>query len=218
MIIKFVTVLMLVLCLQAACPNDKRCLKCSGTTCEVCYKSFIDTTGGCSEPKDKVGNCLLYENSKNCAYCELGYYADRGECKKNGDGNCAIESKKDYCVACKYRLVAKNGECEKDTACSDSNCKICAEGGSVCLICAAGFTNHRGSCKSESVKNCMTASFSSASKCISCRYGYYDNGSACVASDLFKVEDEEKLLSAFLLNSRLMVILLGLITFVNPFN
>ena len=207
--------MLVLLCLQTACPDDKRCLNCSGDTCEVCYKSFVSSTGACSEPKDKQSNCLLYEDASNCAYCELGYYVDRGECKKNDSSNCAFESKRDYCVACKNRLVAKEGECEKDTACADTNCKVCAEGGAVCMICASGYSNYKGTCTKEVVTNCMTTSFSSASKCISCRYGYYDNGGKCVVSDLFDLEDEEKNLSASLFNVRFMTLILGLIPFIS---
>ena len=67
------------------CGDDKRCLTCLLGSCIYCQESYISiSTEVCTEPSQKVNNCLTYKSNGVCGECTFGNRIARNgsECVK----------------------------------------------------------------------------------------------------------------------------------------
>ena len=159
------------------CPNDKMCLNCDGTTCTVCYNSYLDS-GHCEEPEKKVDNCVSYLNKDTCGGCDDGYFLASGKCEKLTVENCLNGSALDKCAVCDGGKQSKiDGTCSADN-CSLENCESCLL--DICFICKSGYSlkvdGTKLSCIKEPSKGCWTVEPTDDMKCDSCKPGYYYSG------------------------------------------
>lgn len=169
-------------CAIAQCPNDQRCLQCNGTSCNLCFQSYPNNLGICTTGTS-VANCYSYVSNGVCSLCNDGYYLNNGVCTVTAVSNCARANTTTpaTCVACKNAIVVENNVCTGSTKCADNNCSICSSA-AVCLKCNTSYSlTSTGTCVAETVKNCAVLGATNT-VCSSCKDGYYQTATACVAT------------------------------------
>ena len=143
---------------NGSCPTgDTLCLSCVDTKCQACVFS-LETDGKCVEPTTKIGGCVAYASSSVCAACDKGKNNLGTSCPGVTVGNCLSETA-GICTSCKDgKTPATDGKSCTDTACSDSNCAICAVllGFQGCAECKSGYAmDSTGKCVAEVTANCL---------------------------------------------------------------
>lgn len=55
---KLLFILLIITAIQSCPANDQYCAACSGTVCQVCYNSFLTSSGKCQASTVVVDSCL----------------------------------------------------------------------------------------------------------------------------------------------------------------
>ena len=167
--------------IAAQCPEDTKCLSCDDTKCTSCYGYYL-SDGKCMEPTEKVDNCVGYTNATTCEGCDLGYYykaADK-KCMKIDIANCVFvdPSAPTVCLGCDNGVNAKDGKCDSGNDKCPTNCDTCILG--FCAWCSSGYSlDVNLACIKEPWSNCLVVDGKDATKCGTCRPGYYDTNTEC---------------------------------------
>lgn len=178
----------------AAYPADKYCLSGANAKCTLCAYSYLNSSGICQAPTTKISNCLSYTNATTCGTCADGYNLVSNACQAITITDClavtttttaatstTAATTSTTCSVCNNAKLPANGSCTNGTACSLSNCSICASA-TRCYQCAAKYAiNTDGTCVSENTANCRVGT---TSACTTCDLGYYNTGTACTSSSV----------------------------------
>ena len=178
-----------------ACPNDQRCLKCSGSSCLKCAYGYPSTNGTCTDITTPIRGCYTYTDSSTCNECQPGYYQNYNLASKNCtklDNSiskfCAYSwMSTTSCSICYYGVIQNGGGCFPDSTCADPYCTSCyydpAKGMQMCSRCKEGYVMWKGSSPGVCIRvpqRTGCASLYSRSYCDECLPGYYMSNGQCL--------------------------------------
>lgn len=144
--------------------------------CIKCDENKVAPFGKCI---DKIENCKIYKDEKNCEICEENYYISNGNCEicpndQISKGKICYEK---ITICLNYDDNGVCIECDKDGNYYELNAE-----GNKCTNCETGKVSNRVKCFNE-IKNCFNYEFKNdEAKCLSCKgkYGVTLDGSECI--------------------------------------
>ena len=185
----------------AQCPEDKYCLSCNGSICEVCIYSYFDNGSNKCVHTKTIDHCTHYSDADTCLSCAPRYYLNDNKCLPIEIENCIIGQKvvrnvsgqnisTVVCLACADNILIKDGECNKTSQCQQPNCKVCSieQQSEVCIRCQEGFVLDPtdGECVEQITKGCLALDDKDTVSCAECIPGYYSSADdKCTITEIY---------------------------------
>jgi hypothetical protein len=190
---KIFTLLIILISLEAKCPNDERCASCNRERCNVCYDSYLASDGVCNSSRLKIENCLQYENEGVCRFCHHGFFLSKeGTCARIAIENCLELDGDGNCTVCAQGILLKDNKCDPINKCSSENCELCTlrQGAETCVKCQKDFAISSGKgcvLEGENSKNCLF--LNQYGECVICEFNHYHHNGLCLKSSLLDMKE-----------------------------
>jgi len=161
--------------------TDEYCALCTSDKCTVCFASYINEDGVCTEPTTKVEYCASYSGATACSGCLPKYNLVSNKCEAVTVANCLV-SDGTKCTTCDGSHKTDDDTMCTGSACTVENCASCktVSEKEECQLCSAGYllaTDKLSCTKLEGAKEgCNIVS----DACSSCYYGFYVNSASSV--------------------------------------
>ena len=140
-------------------------------TCTLCKTGYGIVSGKCEKCPDFCAYC--HEESKECTFCESGYYLNKSTntCQKAPIENCYSLSEDGSCLFCESHFYLKDGACEPCKKAIE-HCSYCTTkvDSLTCLSCEIGYYLYQGTECRACPANCHHCN---SERCLSCSADYY---------------------------------------------
>lgn len=155
-----------------ACPNDKYCASCNGSSCLFCVASYIGTNGVCTAPTTAISNCYSYSNASTCMVCNSGYYLVTSANQSQTATTTGTTS------GTTTNGSTTNGSTTSGTTTSGTTNGSTTNNGTTTTT-GTTTTAAVGSCAAITLTNCIEVSSTNTSQCVTCSNGNLPLNGSC---------------------------------------